>query len=181
VVNPKNGRIWTANARIVSGQLLKKVGVNNYALGPRQKQIRDAMLAIDTFNEQDFLDIQLDDRALFLQRWHVRLLTLVTTQENKYPDVMEVLKNWQGRASHTSAGYLLVKRFRENVVDQTAGEIYRYLENNSNEFWPSAIDNFVEYPVWQLITEQPSQHVPAGFDSWDEFLLGMLDKTISGL
>ena len=181
VVNPKDGRIWTANARIVSGELLKKVGVNNYALGSRQKQIRDDMYALESFKEQDFLDIQLDDRALFLQRWHERLLTLVTAQEGKYPDVVEVLNNWEGRASHTSAGYLLVKRFRENVVDQTAGEIYRYLESNSNEFWPSAIDNFVEYPVWQLITEQPQQHVPAGFDSWNGFLLGMLDKTISAL
>lgn len=181
VVNPKDGRIWTANARIVSGELLKKVGVNNYALGPRQKQIRDDMYALESFKEQDFLDIQLDDRALFLQRWHEKLLNVVTAQEGKYPDVLDVLNNWECRASHTSAGYLLVKRFRENVVDQTAGEIYRYLENNSNEFWPSAIDNFVEYPVWQLITEQPMQHVPAGFDSWNAFLLGMLDKTISAL
>ncbi|MGK0445166.1 MAG: penicillin amidase [Bermanella sp.] len=181
VVNPKDGRIWTANARIVSGELLKKVGVNNYALGPRQKQIRDDMYALEYFKEQDFLNIQLDDRALFLQRWHEKLLNLVMAQEGKYPDVQDVLNNWEGRASHTSAGYLLVKRFRENVVDQTAGEIYRYLENNSNEFWPSAIDNFVEYPVWQLITEQPLQHVPAGFDSWNAFLLGMLDKTISAL
>jgi penicillin amidase len=181
VVNPKDGRIWTANARIVSGELLKKVGVNNYALGPRQKQIRDDMYALESFKEQDFLDIQLDDRALFLQRWHEKLLNVVTAQEGKYHDVLDVLNNWEGRASHTSAGYLLVKRFRENVVDQTAGEIYRYLENNSNDFWPSAIDNFVEYPVWQLITEQPLQHVPAGFDSWNAFLLGMLDKTISAL
>ena len=181
VVNPKDGRIWTANARIVSGELLKKVGVNNYALGPRQKQIRDDMYALESFKEQDFLNIQLDDRALFLQRWHEKLLNVVTAQEGKYLDVLDVLNNWEGRASHTSAGYLLVKRFRENVVDQTAGEIYRYLENNSNEFWPSAIDNFVEYPVWQLITEQPLQHVPAGFDSWNAFLLGMLDKTISAL
>ncbi len=181
VVNPKDGRIWTANARIVSGEQLKKVGVNNYALGPRQKQIRDAMYGVNEFTEQNFLNIQLDDRALFLQRWHETLLSLVGEQERKYPDVIDVLNNWEGRASHTSAGYLLVKRFRENVVDQTAGEVYRYLENNSNEFWPSAIDNFVEYPVWQLITEQPSHHVPAGFDSWNEFLLAMLDKTISAL
>lgn len=65
VVNPKDGRIWTANARIVSGEQLKKVGVNNYALGPRQKQIRDAMYGVNEFTEQNFLNIQLDDRALF--------------------------------------------------------------------------------------------------------------------
>lgn len=177
VVNPKDGRIWTANARIVSGELLKKVGVHNYALGARQKQIRDDMYKLDQFKEQDFLDIQLDDKVVFLQRWRDQLLTLASTDIEQYGDVIDVLNNWEGRASSTSAGYLLVKRFRENVVDQTAGEIYRYLESNSNEFWPNAIDNFVEYPVWQLITEQPETHIPHGYDSWNDFLLAMLEKT----
>ena len=181
VVNPKDGRIWTANARIVSGDALKKVGVNNYALGPRQKQIRDDMYALNQFSEQDFLDIQLDDQAVFLQRWHDTLLKLAAKNEESYVDVIRVLNQWEGRASSTSTGYLLVKRFRENVVDQTAGSIYRYLEENSNQFWPSSIDNFVEYPVWQLITEQPENHVPSGFNSWNDFLLGMLDKALSAL
>ncbi len=178
VVNPKDGRIWTANARIVSDELLKKVGINNYALGPRQKQIRDGLYALETFNEQDFLDIQLDDKAVFLTRWHELLLNLVTkySSENN-ADVVEVLKHWQGRASATSAGYLFVKRFRESVVDETVGSIYRFIENNSNEFSPSSIDNFVEYPVWQLVTEQPRQHVPKGHENWDAFLLTIVEKT----
>ena len=181
VVNPNDDRIWTANARIVSGDALKKVGVNNYALGPRQKQIRDDLYAINQFSEQDFLDIQLDDRAVFLQRWHDLLLTLVSDNKEDYSDVINALNNWEARASSTSSGYLLVKRFRENIVDQTAGSIYRYLDANSNEFWPSSIDNFVEYPVWQLITEQPHEHVPVGFHTWNEFLFAMLDKTLNTL
>ena len=178
VINPANGRIWTANARIVGGEKLQKVGVNNYALGPRQQQIRDDMLAIETFTEQDFLNIQLDDRAVFLTRWQQFLLQLLVKQNNPdYAPAINVLNNWQGRASTSSAGYLLVKRFRETVVDQTAGEIYRHLKDSSNEFWPVAIDNFVEYPVWQLIQQQPSEHVPQGHDNWDGFLLAMFTKT----
>ena len=95
--------------------------------------------------------------------------------------MINALNNWEARASSTSSGYLLVKRFRENIVDQTAGSIYRYLDANSNKFWPSSIDNFVEYPVWQLITEQPKEHVPLGFQTWNEFLLSMLDKTLNTL
>ena len=180
ILNPKDDRIWTANARIVSDDELKKVGVNNYALGARQKQIRDRMFELERFTEQDFLDIQLDDRAIFLQRWHDTLLHLTENKE-RYVDVITALNQWEGRASSTSLSYLLVKRFRENVVDQTAGNIYRYLEANSNDFWPSSIDNFVEYPVWQLITEQPKEHVPLGFQTWNEFLLSMLDKTLNTL
>ncbi len=179
VVNPKDGRIWTANARIVSDELLQKVGTNNYSLGPRQKQIRDDLYKKDQFNEQDFLDIQLDDQAVFLTRWQQFMLSLVETSDDKVLlKVKNELQNWQGRASKTSVGYLLVKRFRESVVDQTIGHIYRHLEQNSNEFWPSSINNFVEYPVWQLISEQPAAHVPTGFKDWQSFLMAQVTATV---
>ncbi|WP_396588871.1 penicillin acylase family protein [Bermanella sp. R86510] len=180
VVNPENGRIWTANARIVSDDMLEVLGTHRYALGARQQQIRDGMFARDRFTEQDFLDIQLDDRALFLTPWQEQLL-LLTHNGDAYTEVQNILKNWQARASATSSGYLLVKRYRETVVDKTMGEVYRYLEANSNEFWADEVDNFIEYAVWQLVTEQPSQHIPMGYDSWNEFLLATLDETLDRL
>ncbi len=179
VVNPKDGRIWTANARIVSDDLLKTLGTHNYSLGPRQKQIKSALFEKENFDEQDFLDIQLDDKAVFFSRWQQLMLQVVSGSEHEnFDEIKNELENWQGRASKTSVGYLLVKRFRERIVDQTIGHIYRYLEGNSNEFWPSGIDNFVEYPVWQLINEKPVQHVPAGFKSWDEFLITSVNDTL---
>jgi len=180
VVNPENGRIWTANARIVSDDMLELLGTHRYALGARQQQIRDGMFARDRFTEQDFLDIQLDDRALFLTPWQEQLL-LLTHNEDAYTEAQNILKNWQARASATSSGYLLVKRYREAVVDKTMGEVYRYLEANSNEFWADEVDNFIEYAVWQLVTEQPSQHIPMGYDSWNDFLLTTLDETLDRL
>ena len=181
VKNPKDGRLWTANARIVSDELLKKVGIHNYALGARQKQIKDDLYERQTFTEQDFLDIQLDDEALFLQRWQQHLLALIASRPDDYQYVTDILNNWQGRASKTSAGYLLVKRYRENVVNETIGRLYEKLDRGLNFFSPSSIDNFVEYPVWQLITEQPMQHVPSKAKSWNTFLLGTLDFTIQQL
>jgi penicillin G amidase len=44
VVDPPSGRIWTANARVVGGERLAKVGVGGYDLGARQGQIRDLLL-----------------------------------------------------------------------------------------------------------------------------------------
>jgi len=180
VKNPKDGRLWTANARIVSDELLKKVGVHNYALGARQKQIKDDLYKKNSFNAQDFLDIQLDDEALFLQRWQQHLLALIADKD-EYQAVSSVLQDWQGRASKTSAGYLLVKRYRENVVNESIGRLYEKLDTGLNFFSPSSVDNFVEYPVWQLINEQPLMHVPAGFNNWDDFLLATLDNTVNKL
>ena len=69
IINPEAGAIWTANARIVDGEDATKIGNGSYDIGARQKQIRDALLALDEAREKDMLDIQLDHRALFLERW----------------------------------------------------------------------------------------------------------------
>ena len=108
-------------------------------------------------------------------------MALIASRPDDYQYVTEILNNWQGRASKTSAGYLLVKRYRENVVNETIGRLYEKLDRGLNFFSPSSIDNFVEYPVWQLITEQPMQHVPSNAKSWNTFLLGTLDFTIQQL
>jgi hypothetical protein len=62
-------RLWTANNRVVDGATLAEVGDGGYALGARARQIRNDLRARQTFTERDLLAIQLDDRALFLQRW----------------------------------------------------------------------------------------------------------------
>ena len=180
VINPAHGRIWTANARVVSDDDLTKVGIHRYALGARQKQIRDDLFALEQFTPQDFLDIQLDDRALFLTRWQQHLFELLTqaNQQGEYDEALSLLQRWEGRASATSVGYRMVKRFREAVVDKTVGEVFRFVKQNSNEFWPTEADNFIEYPVWQLISERPAVHIPAGFDSWDAFELAAIDDVL---
>src|SRR5699024_6124184 len=55
IVDPPDHRLWTANARVVDGEALALVGDGGYALGARQQQIRDLLLARDTFTEQDLL------------------------------------------------------------------------------------------------------------------------------
>src|SRR5690606_34289870 len=74
VASPTADRIWTANARVVDGPALELVGDGGYALGVRAAQIRDALRAGSRFDEGDLLAIQLDDRAVLLERWHALLL-----------------------------------------------------------------------------------------------------------
>lgn len=45
LVDPANGRLWTANARVVDDEGLAVLGDGGYALGARSKQIRDGLLA----------------------------------------------------------------------------------------------------------------------------------------
>ena len=45
------------------------LGDGGFDLGARARQIRDDLLALSDADEEDMLAIQLDDRALFLERW----------------------------------------------------------------------------------------------------------------
>ncbi|MEO8012364.1 MAG: penicillin acylase family protein, partial [Dokdonella sp.] len=80
--NPPWQRVWTANARLVDeGAALDRLGDGGYDLGARQGQIRDALQAREQFDVSDMLDIQLDDRALFLDRWRILLVGVLARSE----------------------------------------------------------------------------------------------------
>ena len=80
VVDPPSGRVFSANARVADGADLDKIGFGGYDLGARQKQIRDDLLAFDKAAEIDMLQVQLDDRAVFLDRWQKLLLSVLTPE-----------------------------------------------------------------------------------------------------
>lgn len=185
VINPDSRRIWTANARIVGGDMAEKVGDGLAALGPRQQQIETGLFGREQFSESDFLDIHLDDRAVFLSRWQTKIMELLPDEalagEFDLALFRTEVENWGERADKDSVGYLLVKRYREKVIDQTVGHVFRYLEGQTEHFWTSKVDNKVEYPVWKLITEQPAAHIPNGYESWDAFLVAMAKEVITDL
>jgi penicillin amidase len=81
VVDPVDGRLWTANSRMAGGAALALLGNGGYDLGARAQQIRDRLRAQQRFDEAGLHAIQLDDRALMLQRWRELLLARVLTPE----------------------------------------------------------------------------------------------------
>ena len=54
--------------------MLATIGEGGYADGIRARLIRDRLMRIDKATPQDMLSIQLEDRALFLERWRQLLL-----------------------------------------------------------------------------------------------------------
>ena len=119
VVDPPSGRIWTANARVVGGDMLAKMGDGGYDLGARQGQIRDDLLALDKARESDMLRIQLDDRALFLARWQKLLRGVLTPDaaagDPRRGEARRLVEAWGEHASVDSVGYRVVRAFRERV------------------------------------------------------------------
>ena len=85
IADPPVGRLWTANQRVVAGELEGvlgddevDVGAGGYDIGARARQIRDELLSLaHPATEADMLAIQLDSRALFVARWRDLLLALI--------------------------------------------------------------------------------------------------------
>lgn len=175
VVNPDSERIWTANARMVSDDDYRTMGDNIGALGARQQQIRDRLFEQSSFNEGAFLAIQLDDEARFLSRWHSHLVALMANEaiadDAAFDAFRTALDDWTGNASKDSVAYRLVKRYREEVIDQTVGLLFESVAQKTEDFWPGTVDNRVEYAVWKLINEQPERHLPSRWSSWDQLLI----------
>lgn len=182
VVNPESGRIWTANARVADGAALGIIGDSGYDLGARAGQIRDGLRARDTFTPADMLSIQLDDRALFLSRWHDLLLNVLDDAAVKgnggRSQYRDLVRNWQPRASVDSVGYRLVRAFR-NQVEAT---VFNMLMSPVRAAYPFPValrmSNQFEAPLWSLVTEQPPHLLTADFKNWKAVMLAAIDSNL---
>src|SRR3546814_8646701 len=100
IADPPGHRLWTANARVVGDGDLQRVGDGGYDLGARAAQIRDGLFARQRFGERDLLAIQLDDRALFLQRWWQLLRDEAARAKSPaLTGLADAAAQWGGRAS----------------------------------------------------------------------------------
>lgn len=196
ILNPKNNRLWTANSRIVGGEMLQKIGNGGYALGARSKQIRDDLFALKTFDEKSLLAIGLDDRALFLKRWQKFLLNKVLseqalseqvlTKHKQFDQVKSILSLEQVNdqaltASTDSVSYRIVRNFRINVRDLLFSELNDAFIKLSDAYKFRSIRHQVETPLWQLINQQPDNFLMRPLNSWQAVFNQALQQTIDDM
>ena len=182
VVDPADGRIWTANARVVDGEMLAKLGDGSYEIGSRARIIRDRLAARDRFTARDLLDIQLDTSAEFLSRWRDLLLSLLTRQAIGDDPQRAMLKviletGWSGHAAPDSAAYRLTREFREVV----SARVIAFVLLECYEADPSFDYTTVrrrDAPIWKLVKEQPQHLLEPQYATWTEMLLDTVDATI---
>ncbi len=184
VIDPPSGRLWTANARVVSGPMLAILGEGNYPLGARAKQIREGLFAKDKFTAADLMDIQLDNRAVFLDRWQARALaTLSDVSLSKDPLLNEaktLVANWGGRAAVDSVGYRIVKAFRLATLDRAMTPLVAPAVKKDPKFRYSRIWQN-EGPLWALLSSRPTHLLDPKFENWDALLADALRAVITEL
>jgi penicillin amidase len=184
IVDPPSGLLWTANARVIDGEALAKLGDGGYALGARARQIRDDLRARPRLTERDMLAVQLDDRAVFLQRWRELLLATLTPRavaaDARRLQLRELVEKWSGRADIDSVGYRLVRMYRDVLVEQIAESLTAACRKADSSFRISTLTQ-VEGPVWRILVERPSHLLVPRFATWDEQLLAAADAVIQRL
>ncbi|SHE62183.1 penicillin amidase [Microbulbifer donghaiensis] len=178
VFDPPSHRIWTANARTMDSDFLRLMGSDGYALGARQQQIRDDLFSRPRFDEQALLDIQLDDRAVFLQRWQEHLLALLDGRDN-YGDVREQVRNWGGRAAADSVGYRIVRNYRLKFMEITTAPILTYMRRHQPDFSFGPLKRQFEYALWEMVQQEPAQLLNPEFESWSALKLSALDQVLA--
>ncbi|HJU07592.1 MAG TPA: penicillin acylase family protein, partial [Rhodanobacteraceae bacterium] len=163
IIDPPDGRLWTANQRLVDDGALQLLGNGGYDQGARAQQIRDDLAGRDHFAPPDLLDIQLDNHALFLARWQKVLLQVIATCDpgsshipvpagtsascTRLLGLKPYVENWQARAAADSVGYRIVRMFHDRAREDALAPFAALAKKKSAEFdWPSR--EVGEYAVW---------------------------------
>ncbi|TWT21397.1 penicillin acylase family protein [Luteimonas marina] len=169
--SPDAARLWTANSRVVSIEDLARIGDGGYDLGARQRQIRDGLQAKDRFTERDLLAIQLDDRAILMTRWWELLRAQGADDASPALHALAAAaSDWQGRASVDSAGYRIVRAWREAVHARLLdGLLAPARASMGEEFAMPWLQQF-EGVAWPLLQQRPAHLLPRRFASWDALL-----------
>ena len=183
VLNPESGLIWTANARVIGGDGVEVIGDGGYALGARAKQIRDDLFALEEYTPADMLDIQLDDRAVFLSRW--RTLLLATLETNAIVDndkrqlFRQLVENWRPRATVDNVGYRLVDAFRLEAGGRVTNMLLQPIRDRFGSDTYLPVSKQFEAPLWALLNDKPAHMLVAEYANWNELLLQSVDTVIA--
>ncbi len=171
LIDPRTHRLWTANNRTLDGENLKLAGDGGYALGARAQQIRNGLFAKRIFTEQDLLAIQLDDRALFLQRWWKLLQSEGKgSQDSALAALAKAGKQWQGRAAADSVSYRIVRAWRLAVHARIADGLTAPAQAALGDDFIMPDLPQLEGAVWPLLTQRPAHLLSRRYATWDALL-----------
>ncbi len=183
VVDPPEGRLWTANARVVDGPMRDLIGDTSYEIGSRARIIRERLRAKERFEPRDLLTIQLDDSALFLERWRALLLQVLGSPSaagsQKRAELRRLVeRGWSGRAEPSSVAYRFTRAFRDRV----SRSVFTFLVAECVQADPGfdfTIERKREGPLWRLVTERPLHMLDPAYATWEAFLVASVDAVIA--
>lgn len=181
LLDPTEGTLWSANNRHVGGEALRRLGDNGYDHGFRAGAIRDELRALQQSERKitatDLLAIQLEDRARHLEPWREELLrALDASRHAAAPEARKLVEAWNGRADPASAGYPLVREFRERTSAAVLAPYWEEAQKFYRRF--NTGKPHAEELVLRLLSEQPVECLNPRFGSWDELVAASIDEVL---
>ncbi len=181
ILRPSSGQVWTANARVVDGEWLDLIGDGGYMLGARAAQIRDGLTDLAGAGEMEMLELQLDDRALFLRWWQELLVETLDSgaiaDNEERTGLLSVAKGWSGRAAVDDPGFRMVRAFRVYVRPLVLDPLFEVCSEVEGPCGWEILGQR-EGPVRRLLTERPHHLLNPHFESWHHLLLAAADRVI---
>ncbi len=183
VLAPASGRIWSANNRQLGGAARATLGDGGYMESMRAAQIRDGLATLERATPRDLLAVQLDDRALALERWQKLLLAVLTPEvvagKSDRAELRALGEKWEGRASVDSVSYRLVRTFRGAVARRVLDPIFEPCVEADPSFTWSRLP--YEEPLWALLQAKPAHLLNPKFSTWDALLVTAVDDTLANI
>ncbi|QMW23584.1 penicillin acylase family protein [Sandaracinobacteroides saxicola] len=181
VMNPANGRIWTANSRVVGGAAHALLGDGGYDTGARAGRIRDRLLMKQRFTPEDFLSIQLDDVNVKHRWWQALLLRELEKRKGdaKLAALIAPVRDWGERAVPAATGYRFIGVFRDAAVKR----YYRAWvgEPEKGGMRKSYAPSMGEVTLRRVLEARTPALLPAGDVSWDQFIDRALAEAMAEL
>jgi penicillin amidase len=124
--------------------------------------------------------VQLDDRALLLERWQKLLLAILTpdamaTHQDR-GELRRLVAQWNGHASIDSVAYHLVRRWRDFVAARVLSPVFESCLDQDESFDFHQLN--YEVPLWQLVQQRPPNFLTPDYLTWDDLFLKAADDVL---
>ncbi len=181
VYNPASGKLWSANNRMLAPESLGALGDARFAHGARASRIRDRLAELKEFTPHALLDIQLDVRGLYLERWQQLLLATIdpaaTAAAPARATLRSLAENWGGQAVPDSAGYRIVHEFRTVVKREVDSLVFARCRAAFPDFDSGSLS--LDRIAFTLASQRPPAWHPEGTSGWEKLLLDAADAVVA--
>uniref|UniRef100_A0A486XUW3 Family S45 unassigned peptidase n=1 Tax=Rheinheimera sp. BAL341 TaxID=1708203 RepID=A0A486XUW3_9GAMM len=165
-------RLWTANARMIGDDFYNIIGNGGYDLGARGWQIKQGLEPLQLADEQALHAIQLDNRALMLQRWRELLLTALdseTVAQYQLEAYRQYVVSGGLHAAVDDIGYSLVRAFRLQLLELQFAPLSAFLEQQGAR--SRDLKYSLETPLWAMLQQRRPDTLPTAYSNWEALLL----------
>lgn len=165
-INPTNGRIWTANNRIMGQAHVDLLGSAGYSQQGRDTVIAEALFNSAQFDETDLLNIQYSSQTRIYDRWRNLLQDLTSSGAwnppgDINPDVWREVLEGDGKADPASRGYLFLRTFHRFLADAVLSSLL----GNLDIPWQGLGLRWDE-PLFQIVTTPSGKQLDPEQDQW---------------